>query len=63
MVSITGVFSFSISLTLCIMSIKKAKKKVKKSKKYEQKLVVNGSFADVIKVAMSGNPVSKKNRG
>jgi hypothetical protein len=44
------------------MATKKAKKKAKRPTKYEKKLVVNGSFADVIKVAMSGNPVSKKKK-
>ncbi|HTA28640.1 MAG TPA: hypothetical protein VK809_12680 [Bacteroidia bacterium] len=44
------------------MATKKAKKKAKRPKKYEEKLVVNGSFADVIKAAMSGNPVSKKKK-
>jgi hypothetical protein len=30
------------------------------SKKYNTKLSIDASFEDVIKVAMSGNPVSKK---
>jgi len=34
----------------------------KRANKYEQKLAINGSFDDVIKAAMSGNPVSKKKR-
>jgi hypothetical protein len=44
------------------MATKKANKKRKRPAKYEKKLIINGSFADVIKVAMSGNPVSKKKK-
>ena len=44
------------------MKTKKSETKKKRANKYERKLVVNGSFDDVIKAAMSGNPVSKKKK-
>ncbi|MBS1597259.1 MAG: hypothetical protein JST75_03475 [Bacteroidetes bacterium] len=43
---------------------KTSKPKKKRAKKYDQKLSINGSFADVIKVSVSGNssPKQKKNK-
>lgn len=39
--------------------MKKAKQK-KRPVKYDTKLTINGSFADVIKASVKGNPPSKK---
>jgi hypothetical protein len=36
-----------------------AKAKKKRAEKYDTKLAINGSFADVIKVSMAGNPTPK----
>ncbi len=44
------------------MKSKKPVKGKKRANKYESKLIINGSFDDVIKAAMSGNPVSKKKK-
>jgi hypothetical protein len=36
-----------------------AKAKKKRADKYEDKLAIKGSFEDVIKVSMTGNPAPK----